>query len=194
MKFDELDLLKIGNTIQIVGSIWQGEGMVLSCYFPGEKPEQGDGLTDMEMSLEEWEHFLRQSDLLETEILAQKKGNRDLVQAVVRKGSRQIDQRVSWAVYKRDGYACRWCGTDDGPLTVDHLVLWEEGGPSIKSNLVSSCKRCNRTRGNMQLADGLESPEYKHRSRNLTDFDKVRNHRLLDVLDSIPRRVHRISR
>ena len=60
-----------------------------------------------------------------------------LYKAVIRKCQRNIEQGVSWNVFRRDGYACRYCGNKEVPLTVDHLVLWEESGPSTEANLVS---------------------------------------------------------
>ena len=70
-----------------------------------------------------------------------------LTKAILRKTARQIEASVSWQVWRRDGCRCRYCGRDNVPLTVDHLVRWEEGGPSTEENLVSSCKKCNQSQG-----------------------------------------------
>lgn len=79
---------------------------------------------------------------------------------VLRKSQRQIDQKIAWEVFKRDDYRCVYCGHDNLPLTVDHLVLWEEMGNTVAENLVSACKKCNHTRGNKSLTEFLKSDYY----------------------------------
>lgn len=76
------------------------------------------------------------------------------------------------------------------PLTVDHLVLWEEGGPSIPTNLVAADRRCNKTRGNMRYEDWLNSSYYRKVSKRLTTQQRDANRALLDTLDAIPRMLH----
>jgi len=151
-----------------------------------------DHLVWLELTYEDWKAFLRQSDLQETEVLS--KDETGLVKIILRKSARQIDQMVSWRVYKRDGYKCRYCGRDDLPLTVDHLVLWEDGGPSIEENLVSACRRCNKTRGNMKYIEWLDSPEYQHCCRNLDPQVYKQNMAVLRTLGDIAIRLHIPSR
>jgi hypothetical protein len=189
----DLNLLDIGNTIQLTGAIYSGNGKHYLCYFPDEHPA-GEKIEELLMSKEDWEKFLRQTDLLETEILQHNPENGTMVRAIVRKTMRQIDQNVSWKVYRRDNYSCRYCGKNDVPLTVDHLVLWEEGGPSIEANLVSACKKCNRTRGNMQYIDWLKSQYYFRVSKGLGNDVAIHNLDLITTLSKIPRTVHKRSR
>ena len=102
-----------------------------------------------------------------------------------------------WEVFRRDNYTCRYCGNKQVPMTVDHVVLWEEGGPSIVKNLICSCKKCNNTRGNMQYEDWLESDGYKDRSVVLTGNDHLRNAIVLDLIPEIREkhmRVHKRNR
>lgn len=201
MRLDEVNLLEFGHTIQMVGGVYAGKGKLYLTLFPDELGEvspgatfrQGDGDVDevvtLDMNLDDWTRFLQQTDLLETEILT-KATDGKLAKAIVRKSQRQISQGVSWAVYKRDGYKCRYCAVDDVPLTVDHLVLWEEQGPSVPANLVSSCRKCNKTRGNAQYAAWLEHPYYKRVSRNLDAATRQANLALVGTLDAIPRLTH----
>jgi hypothetical protein len=211
IKFKDLDLLSIGNTIQLVGAIWAGNGKMYLCMFPGEHgsvsdfegnditgfvPTSGDETVFAEtlnMSLAEWETFLRQTDIMETEVLTEAEDS-TVTKAIMRKSTRQISQIISWEVYRRDGYKCRYCGQSDVPLTVDHLVLWEEGGPSIVGNLVAVDKRCNMTRGNLPYAQWLEHPYYKRVSANLTEDQREANRRLVETLDAIPRMLHKQSK
>jgi hypothetical protein len=182
----DIDLLQIGHTIQISGMMMSdGDGKTYLIPLPGELIGTLIGLN---LSFEDWKKFLRQSDIQEVEVLANDEGK--LKKAIIRKSTRQIDQKVSWNVYRRDDYACRYCGRDDIPLTVDHIVLWEEGGPSIEENLVTSCKRCNKTRGNIQYKDWVVSDQYYDLSKNLSGFAIRLNLALIDTLDAIPRKVH----
>lgn len=191
MKFEDLNLLSIGSTIQMSGGLWTGEGKTLLCFFPKDKNDQP--LEVLEMTLEQWTAFVRQTDLLETEILT-KASDGTLAKALHRKSLRQIDSAIQWRVFKRDRYTCRYCGNDDIPLTVDHLVTWEEGGPSIPDNLVASCKKDNAARGRMAYGAWLRSPHYKRVSQNLSALVRADNEALLSTLDAIPRTIHTRSR
>jgi 5-methylcytosine-specific restriction endonuclease McrA len=191
LRLDQIDLLKFGHTIQMAGAVYVGEGKVFLAMFPEDKGHVGDGseMATLDMNLDDWQKFLRQTDLLETEIWT-RASDGTLAKAIARKSQRQISQGVSWAVYKRDGYKCRYCADDDVPLTVDHLVLWEEGGPSIEANLVSACRRCNKTRGNTQYGAWLEHSYYRTVSKKLDPDTRQANKALAETLGSIPRQVH----
>jgi len=190
MRLDEVDLLKFGHTIQMAGAVYVGEGKVFVTLFPDEVGTTGGlPVEHLDMNLDDWTRFLQQTDLLETEILT-KSSDGKLAKAIVRKSQRQISQGVSWAVYKRDGYKCRYCAADDVPLTVDHLVLWEEAGPSTVPNLVAACRRCNKARGNTQYAEWLDHPHYKRASRSLDAATRQANQALVSTLDAIPRLKH----
>jgi len=200
MKFEPLPimhgipLLEIGNTIQISGVLFSGADKHYLIPFPEEHNNEIEW-TDCKIlkpTLEEWKTLLRQTDLLETEVLAN--DNHGLIKAILRKSQRQIDQKVAWNVYRRDGYKCRYCGRDTVPLTVDHLVLWEVGGPSIEENLLSSCKNCNKARGNMEYSDWLKSEFYLNVSKGLDDEVIMNNQLLVETLKDIPVRVHKMSR
>lgn len=206
MKLTDLNIHDIGNTIQLEGAIFVGNGKVFLCMFPGSHGNiedvegndctefvtaQGEELTAeaLNMTDEEWNTFFRQTDLLETEVLSRSSDGK-LAKIVLRKSQRNIAQEVSWRVYKRDGYKCRYCGKDDVPLTVDHLVLWEEGGPSTEANLVAADKTCNRKRGNLPYEQWLEHPYYKRVSQNLTEEQREANRKLAATLKDIPRMLH----
>jgi len=184
MEFKDIDLLTIGNEVTLSGCAWSGKGRMLVCLFP-------DADDDLEvhilrMTTDEWQAAIRQSDLLETEALV-KADDGKLKKAIVRKSERHIEANVSWRVFKRDGYRCRYCGRDDVPLTIDHLVLWEDGGPSTEANLVSADRRCNKRRGNTQYADWLKGHDYQRLSQGLSEETKAANEALVSTLDEIPR-------
>lgn len=209
MKFSDLNLLDVGNSIQLAGAVYIGNGKMLLAMFPDESGEVCDSsgadevvfysrngkipVETLSLTQKEWETFVRQTDLLETQGLVKTQSG-TVEKAILRKSQRQIEQGVSWKVFRRDGYKCRYCGADDLPLTVDHLVCWELGGPSIESNLVASCRKCNKTRGNLSYEDWLEHEFYKKVSKKLSPEVLADNLALKATLSSIPLHYHKRSR
>ena len=147
MKLDEIDLHQVGVTIGLAGAVFGDDKVSYLCMFPDQEIQEK--MATLEMDDGDWQKFLRQTDLVEVKVL-QKTEHGKLAKSILRKTQRVIEGRVSWGVYKRDEYTCCYCGRDGIPLTVDHLVLWEEGGPSIPENLLTACRKCNKTRGNIQ--------------------------------------------
>ena len=57
-------------------------------------------------------------------------------------------------IYLRDGLACAWCGEsveDGAQLTLDHCKPRSKGGGNEPTNLVTSCFKCNASRGTRSL-------------------------------------------
>lgn len=50
-------------------------------------------------------------------------------------------------ILKRDGHRCQYCGTTNGPLTVDHVLPKIYGGNDSWENLVCACTKCNSIKG-----------------------------------------------
>lgn len=192
ISFNDVDLFAIGNTIQIAGVIMQGDGTTLLHFFPDDLDQRTDP-TVVAMDLDDWKKLIRQTDLLETEVLTQASDGA-LAKVILRKSQRQIDTRISWRVYRRDDYTCRYCGNDDTPLTVDHVITWEDGGPTVDENLVACCRKCNKTRGNLPYAEWLNHAYYAKVSRSLKPAVRRANNALVDALARIPRVQHKRSR
>lgn len=194
MKLKDLDIHEIGTTTQIAGAVYYDHKRekFLLLPFPSSRQSLGEdlaGLADiLDMDLEEWHDFLRQTDLVEVQgTMVKDRETGKIGKAIIRKTARQVSQNVSWKVYRRDHYRCRYCGTNEVPLTVDHLVLWEEGGPSIEANLVTACKEFNNTRGNTPYHLWLKSKFYAKVSKNLPPAILDANRALVATLDGIPR-------
>lgn len=185
MKLEELDLHEVGVSIQMVGVVFEDarDRLRMMVPFPGES--SAGPVVSLDMTLPEWQTFLAQTDSVEVQALV-RDADGGVGRAVVRKCERQISQNVSWAVFRRDFYRCRYCGNGEVPLTVDHLVLWEDGGPSTEANLVASCKKCNNTRGNTPYAEWLKSSYYAKVSRTLPPAIQEANELLVYTLSSIP--------
>jgi hypothetical protein len=64
----------------------------------------------------------------------------------VRYGRVPIPADTRRAVWKRDGGACRECGSTRD-LEYDHIVAVVHGGPTTVDNLQLLCRPCNRKKG-----------------------------------------------
>jgi len=207
----EINLLDIGHKYQMVGAVYADEKEMLVCLFPedrgtiaSDRPipvefiargqnEPTHEVDVLDMDHEDWKAFVRQTDLLETEIL-EKASDGTLAKILLRKSNRQIDQRVQWAVWRRDQFKCRYCGDSQSPLTIDHLVTWETGGPTVEANCLSSCSKDNRVRGKLAYEEWLVHPWYRERAARLDPAVRQANEALVATLAAIPRVAHRRSR
>ena len=54
-----------------------------------------------------------------------------------------VTKRTRFEVLRRDNYTCRYCRSEDGALTVDHVTPTALGGGDGPDNLVAACKDCN---------------------------------------------------
>lgn len=197
--------LRVGNTIQLEGSIWCGDGECIVAMLPksggrieGDSfvvAETGERLKIRVLNLSEegWVEWMRQSDLVETEVMT-KTSDGTLAKAIIRKCERQIDKAMTWRCFRRDKYTCVYCGENDVPLTVDHLVTFEMGGPTIDANLATSCFRCNKVRGNMEYSEWLGSDAYARVSKRLTPSQREANVARGANLHNLPRNFSRKKR
>jgi len=58
---------------------------------------------------------------------------------------KNISKRVRFAVFSRDGFACRYCGatSEKAQLVLDHVEPVSKGGSNEPENLVTACEPCN---------------------------------------------------
>ncbi len=180
IKLSDINLLDIGSSIQIAGTVWCGLGLCFITSVPG-KDEDFSLLKKMPLTLPEWETVLRQSDLLETEIIS-KDPTGKLVKIILRKTQRQIDTYLQWAAFQRDEYHCRYCWRTGLPLTVDHIDLWEEGGATVLENLISACRPCNKDRGRIHYEEWILSPKYIQKYTNVPEHIRKINYDLIAQL------------
>jgi hypothetical protein len=59
---------------------------------------------------------------------------------------RKIPKADREAVFRRDDYRCRVCGTRKN-LTIDHIHPWSRGGLDRESNYQALCQPCNSRKG-----------------------------------------------
>ena len=185
IKLSDINLLDVGNTIAISGGVWSGNGKTYIALFPNEELEE---IEVLDMGLEEWEKFISQTDAANT-LVSTSEGK-----IIFRKCQRQIDAHVMWKRFELDNYTCRYCGKSGVPLTIDHLVLWEDGGPTILNNLLTACKKCNKSRGNLSYQEWLDSPYYNKVKIGLENGIHDLNRIIVSELPKIPVVFHKRSR
>ncbi len=140
-----------------IGDTWQLEAIVIGdgkrqvlMELPFGPGAGHHNIVFMYPTTEQWEAWLKQSDH-PVETIATKSKNGELVKAIIRKGERQVDEAIKWQVYARDTYTCRYCGRSGVPMTVDHYQPQALGGITTIENLRTSCRRCNKLKGDMPL-------------------------------------------
>ena len=70
-------------------------------------------------------------------------------------GRKSISKKIRFEVFKRDKFTCQYCGRSapDVILEVDHVIPVSKGGGNDIMNLITSCRECNRGKGNKELSD-----------------------------------------
>jgi hypothetical protein len=65
-----------------------------------------------------------------------------------------VSKRTRFEVFKRDGFACQYCGRTPPAVTLeaDHIHPASEGGPDDMDNLVTACFDCNRGKSDVLLS------------------------------------------
>lgn len=56
-------------------------------------------------------------------------------------------------IFRRDGYVCNYCGTDDAKWAIDHVVPLSRGGTNEPDNLVVACFACNSSKNDKLLTE-----------------------------------------
>ena len=66
-------------------------------------------------------------------------------------------------VFKRDGYTCVYCGSEDKrKLTIDHVIPQSRGGKDTWENLVTACFKCNQEKNDLTIKEwGRKEPNPK---------------------------------
>lgn len=72
--------------------------------------------------------------------------NRDIWDALCRVERGRVSNKMRFAVMKRDGNRCRYCGSTYN-LEIDHIYPIAKGGKSTFDNLQTLCHRCNVEKG-----------------------------------------------
>lgn len=68
---------------------------------------------------------------------------------------KSISKKLRFEVFKRDKFTCQYCGrkAPDVILEVDHIEPVSKGGTNEITNLITSCRDCNRGKSDRKLND-----------------------------------------
>jgi hypothetical protein len=77
----------------------------------------------------------------------------------VTSGRKPVSKKLRFEVFKRDGFACQYCGAHppDVLLEIDHIISVKDGGGNDEGNLFASCFDCNRGKGARPLSSAPKS-------------------------------------
>ena len=80
-----------------------------------------------------------------------------------------ISKKMRFEVFKRDKFTCQYCGrmAPDVILEVDHIRPVAEGGKNGITNLITSCRDCNRGKGKTRLTDNAELKKQQNQMAEL---------------------------
>ncbi len=146
---------KAGDTISLEGVILRDFDSLAEyhLYFPqsvGDTQHWVD-LTNQILAPEDWAEWLKNSD--DPTFTEYTDESRKVIKAIVRKGTRQFDQEIVWATYRRDNFTCVYCGAKDRPLTYDHYLAQAFGGLWTLENGRTACRPCNKKKANKTIAE-----------------------------------------
>lgn len=177
INFNDIDILSFGNDITMKGMVMEGKNDETYLVLLPMDKIKGDVAVVMPTD-DEWYQMQDQMDKLYV------KGDEG---TLLRKGQRVLDQRICWAVYRRDKFKCRYCNIDNVPMTVDHIITWESGGATHEDNLLCVCRKCNKRRGNLDYGSWLEHKYYLKKAAFLPEEIKKKNEEIVFRLNTLPR-------
>lgn len=98
-----------------------------------------------------------------------------------------ISRRLRFEILRRDNHRGRYCGSDDGPLQIDHVVPVSLGGSDDPSNLVASCIECNVGKASTSpnddvVADVAEDAAKWARAIRIASSERMEESELEDAL------------
>jgi hypothetical protein len=103
-----------------------------------------------------------------------------------------ISTRLRFDVFKRDGFACQYCGAHPPAVVLecDHIVPVAEGGKNDIYNLVTACFGCNRGKGAVPLTTVPQSladkaAEVAEREAQLRGYGEVMEARRQRIDDEV---------
>jgi hypothetical protein len=116
---------------------------------------------------------------------------------------KSISKKTRFEVFKRDGFACQYCGAHPPEVTleVDHIVPVAEGGPNEFDNYITACFPCNRGKGAVSLDrvpqslsdKAAEIAEREAQLRGYNDVMQAKRNRLDADVDAVNRVYERFA-
>ena len=89
----------------------------------------------------------------------------DLLVNLIELSPRNARRKFRQSIFEAWEWKCAYCDKDLDvkSATIDHIVPKFKGGHNVKSNMVCSCSKCNRSKGSVLLEDWY-NPSNSHYS------------------------------
>ena len=79
----------------------------------------------------------------------------DLLVNLIELSPRNARRKFRQSIFESWEWKCAYCDKDldDKSATIDHILTKFKGGHNVKSNMICSCSKCNRSKGSVLLED-----------------------------------------
>ena len=79
----------------------------------------------------------------------------DLLVNLIELSPRNARRKFRQSIFESWEWKCAYCDKDLDvkSATIDHIVPKFKGGHNVKSNMICSCSKCNRSKGSVSLED-----------------------------------------
>ena len=79
----------------------------------------------------------------------------DLLVNLIELSPRNARRKFRQSIFESWEWKCAYCdkNLDTKSATIDHIVPKFKGGHNVKSNMICSCSKCNRSKGSVLLED-----------------------------------------
>ena len=79
----------------------------------------------------------------------------DLLVNLIELSPRNARRKFRQSIFESWKWKCAYCDKelDTKSATIDHIVPKYKGGHNVKSNMICSCSKCNRSKGSVLLED-----------------------------------------
>lgn len=74
----------------------------------------------------------------------------------------------------RDQFTCAYCGSQERPITVDHVVPRSQGGGSNFDNCVACCRACNTKKGARRPRQAGMALHHRPWQPTIAEFMRIR--------------------
>ena len=83
----------------------------------------------------------------------------DLLVNLIELSPRNARRKFRQSIFESWEWKCAYCdkNLDEKSATIDHIVPKFKGGHNVKSNMICSCSKCNRSKGSVLLEDWYNS-------------------------------------
>ena len=79
----------------------------------------------------------------------------DLLVNLIELSPRNARRKFRQSIFESWEWKCAYCDKelDEKSATIDHIIPKFKGGHNVKSNMICSCSKCNRSKGSELLED-----------------------------------------